>query len=453
MPQVDERGIPSGSGSARARDAVELALQALLARGGSPLDALDAAMSADPGWALPHTMKAGWLLALGDPALLDEASAHLAHARALSAGAPARERAHLDAQQAALEGRWHAACRTWGELLVQHPRDALALAGAQHGDLLRGDTEALRARPAQALPEWDESDPLQPSVLGLLAFGLQENNLFAPAEELSRRALAADPAASWATLAAAHALHAQGRFDDGSAWLRQTQPQWAQAGGTAARLWWLKALFRLEALDAAGVLRLADAHLQATARDTLPARLDLVALLWRLHLLGEDVAARCTALLDGWALEVEHAGFSAFHDLHVVLALAAAGDVARAEGWLARCAARALQPEQARRTNHAVARELGLPLVRALLAFARGEVDAAAEQLWPLRGRAAALGGSRAQRDLLDHTLLAAAARSSRAGTRAIGRALLNERAWAQPATPLSRHWRQAAGEPREVRA
>ena len=472
MSQADERGIPSGSACADARAAAERALQALVGDGAVPLQALDEAMALDPGWGLPHTMKAGWLLAACDPALLDEASAHLTHARALSARAPARERAHLEAQQSVLEGRWSAACRTWGELLVQHPRDALALHWAQHWDLVRGDAAAALARPAQALPQWDESDPLHPALLGLLAFGLQENNHFSAAEDAARRALAGGTAAPRAALAVAHAMQAQGRFDDGSAWLRQTQPQWADAPTLAPRLWWHKALFRLEALDTAGVLRLLDAPLAAGDPAALvrepagdpappqrpeliahPRRLDLAALLWRLHLLGEDVSARCAALLRGWPLEQEHAGFWAFNDLHVVVALLGAGDTGRAEGWLARCAARALLPEEARRGNHAVAREVGLPLVRALLAFARGEADAAAEQLWPLRGRAVALGGSRVQRELLDHTLLAAVARGARSGTRAIGRALRNERSLTRPPTPLARHWRQAAGEPEEARA
>jgi hypothetical protein len=48
-------------------------------------------------------------------------------------------------------------------------------------------------------------------------------------------------------------------------------------------------------------------------------------------------------------------------------------------------------------------------------------------------------GGSHAQRDLIDQTLLAAATQGSRAG---LGRALINERVMAKPSTPLTAHWR-----------
>jgi tetratricopeptide (TPR) repeat protein len=465
MATQDLRGNPVGSGVPAARDAAELALWRMMSFYDTPLADLDAAMGADPGWALPHTMKAGFLLSLTEPALLNEAAAHLSHARALSSEAPARERAHLDALQLVLEGRWHAACRVWDELLVEHPRDALALQWAQLWDFYRGDTASLRQRPARALPEWDETDPLQPFVLGLLAFGLEENNLYPQAEEAGRRALASDPRVPWAVHAVAHVMEMQGRFEDGSAWLRQMQPHWADGNGFASHLWWHKGLFRLEAMDLAGALRLVDAHLAGDALQISLQRVDAASLLWRLHLLGQDMQSRFAALVQGWPLLADEdqatagSGYYAFNDVHAVLALLGAGEVQRAEGHLARCAARALTPEEARRSNHAMAREVGLPLMRGLLALARGDADAAAELIYPVRAQAQRLGGSHAQRDLIDQTLLAAAAASGhqRGGhglnRQALGRALLNERMLAKPVTPLTRHWLEAVGEREEARA
>lgn len=455
MAFPDDRGNPCGSTDPTARSAVERALWRMMSFYGTPLDDLDQAMVADPGWALPHTMKAGHLLGLTDPGLLDEADAHLAHARALAVRAPAREQAHLEALQCVRDGRWHAACRVWDELLLLHPRDALALQWAQLWDFYRGDAPGLRQRPARALPEWDADDPLYPCVLALLAFGLEENNLYPQAEEAGRRALATDPAVPWAIHAVAHVMEMQGRFEDGSAWLRQTRRHWAAAceagddeavsepNGFAAHLWWHKGLFRLEAMDSPGALRLLDTHLSGSAVQITLQRVDAAALLWRLHLLGVDVADRCGALLANWPLPDGHAGHHAFNDVHAVLAMLGCGEVARAESWLARCAARAMQPEDARRSNHQTAREVGLPLVRGLLALARGDADAAVQLMWPARAKAQCLGGSHAQRDLIDQTLLAAAAQAGDSA-RAMGRALLNERCLAKPATPLTRHWAEA---------
>ena len=245
-------------------------------------------------------------------------------------------------------------------------------------------------------------------------------------------------------------MEMQGRYEDGAAWLRQHQPVSSEGNGFACHLWWHKALFRLEALDLAGVLRLVDTHLSGGALQITLQRVDAAAMLWRLHLLGEDVSLRCAEVLSGWDLADGHAGHYAFNDVHAVLVMLGAGDVARAESWLARCARRALQPADAGRSNHQMAREVGLPLMRGLVALAHGDADGAAELIYPVRALAARLGGSHAQRDLVDQTLLAAAAQG---GRRDIGRALINERSMAKPVTPLTRHWIERLALPQEVRA
>lgn len=436
----DPRGNPVGTRSPQAQEAAERALAQLMSFDGPAHPALDAAIAADPDWLLPHVMKAGAWLATLDGADLASARATVDGVLARGLDGPPRERAHLAAVQQAMEGRWDAACDSWDELLLAHPRDALALHWSHQWDWLRGDATSLRARPARALPEWDDHDPLLPHVLGLYAFGLQACHLSPQAEEVARRALADGAVVPVAVCAVAEAMQVQGRFEDGAAWLRQHQPMWADGNGLGTHLWWQAALFRLEAMDDAGVLRLVDKHFTGEALSSPFPRMDAAALLWRLHLLGVDVSARWRELAEGWPVDDEDAGRCALHDLHVLLALAGAGDAARADRWLARCAERAMQAEDARRSNHAVARELGIPLMRAVLAQVRGESSAAARALYPLRRIAHRLGGSHTHRDLIDQTLLAASADGDEP---ALGRAVLNERRMAKPVTPLTRHWSQ----------
>jgi tetratricopeptide (TPR) repeat protein len=434
----DVRGNPVGTSSAAALAAAEKALWRMMSFYDAPLNDLDSAIAEDPHWLLPRVMKAGFLLSLTEPSQLPEARRLLDEAAALEADAPARERAHLAATQQVLEGRWLQAGQTWDELLLEHPRDALALQWSQLWDFYRGDATNLRLRPARVLPEWDESDPLHPFVLGLYAFGLEECNLYPQAEEVGRRALAGPECVPWAVHAVAHVMEMQGRFEDGAAWLRQHQPQWSEGNGFAGHLWWHLGLFRLEGLDETGVLRLVDAHLADEALQITLQRIDAASMLWRLQLLGAEVGPRFQALVEGWPLADDEAGYYAFNDLHVLLALVGAGDLQRADRWLARCAERAMQPEDARRSNHVMAREVGLPLMRGLLAHARGEHEAAAQTLYPVRRIAQRFGGSHAQRDLIDQTLLASCAAG---GLHTLGRALINERLMAKPATPLTRHW------------
>jgi hypothetical protein len=162
-------------------------------------------------------------------------------------------------------------------------------------------------------------------------------------------------------------------------------------------------------------------------------------MLWRLHLLGVPVVARAQTLAAQWDLADASAGYYAFNDVHALLVLLMAEDTTRAEHWVARCAAHAMAADEAVRSNHVMAREVGAPLMRALMAQQRGEADAAAEALYAVRGKAQRFGGSHAQRDLIDQTLLAAAANGT--DSRAIGQAVLNERRLAKPVSPLTRHW------------
>lgn len=440
-PAIDGRGNPVGTHSPAALAAAEQALWRMMSFYEPPLADLDEASAHDPAWMLPHVMRAGFLLSLTESHLQADAATALAQAEALAVAAPPRERAHLAAVQQVAQGRWHAACRTWDELLVQHPRDALALQWAQLWDFYRGDAPGLRGRAARCLPEWPQGDLLTPYVLALHAFGLEESNLYPQAEETGRRALDMNPRVPWAVHAVAHVMEMQGRFEEGALWLRQHQAHWAEGNGFAGHLWWHKALFRLEAMDLEGALRLFEQRIGGAALQITLQRVDAAALLWRLHLLGADVQPQAQALVAPWRAVVSEPGHYAFNDVHWVLALLAAGQVAEAEQWVARCAERAMNAQDAGRANHAMAREVGLPLMRALLAHARGEAEQAAQALYTVRGVAQRFGGSHAQRDVIDQTLLAAACHGRQ---QALGRALLNERLLAKPATPLTRHWQQA---------
>ena len=81
--------------------------------------------------------------------------------------------------------------------------------------------------------------------------------------------------------------------------------------------------------------------------------------------------------------------------------------------------------------NARITRDIGLPISQAIAAFGRGDFAGSTDTLRSVRNRAAGFGGSHAQRDLIDLTLIAAAGRS---GNASLERALLAERAGAMPA-------------------
>ena len=434
----DRHDLPVGTGRAAALDLHERALWHLVSFYGDPMAAFDATIAADPGWGLARIVKAVFILTLTEPAMLPQARELLAQAAPLMAAAPAHERGHFEAAQAAADGRWRAACARWDALLHDQPRDLLALSAAHLFDFYRGDARNLRQRVARVLPEWPIDDPLQPYVLGMHAFGLEECNLYPQAEAAGREALARDPRGPWAIHAVAHVMEMQGRHREGAAWLA-TDTVGGSAGwadnGLAVHLWWHLALFHLETLDTTAALALFDARIAGAASSVNLQWLDGAALLWRLRLLGVDVGTRWQALASDWADPVAHAGHYAFNDVHALLALLASGELVRAAALVDASA------KQAREDNRAMTDEVGLPLMRGLVAYANGDAAQACQLLYPLRTVAHRFGGSHAQRDLIDQTLLAAAAASDHASDTALGRALLNERRLAKPDTPLTAHW------------
>jgi hypothetical protein len=436
-----------GTSSDEARLAAEMALWQWVTGQGSPLPHAHAAMEHDAQWLLPHLLQAGDHLM--SHAGVNEVAAKevLAACAPLVEHAPPREQAHAKALHLLAEGRSSAACQVWDALLLDHPCDMLALLWAQRAELLRGDTLQLAQRPARVLPEWDEDDPLYAQVLGLWAFGLQEAGAFAHAEDVARRALAHHPQEQRVMTAlhtVAHVMHVQGRFDEGAAWLHRHQPLWSasphgpslQSQADSAHLWAHTALFRIEGMDLKGALRIADAHLGASRITSARAMADASTVLWRLQLLGVDVRERAQQVEQAWVCHhTSPAGGHVYNDVHHLLLRLVAGDVAGAEHLVAQSAARVMAGADAKRDNHAVAREVGLPISRAFVAYARGQVDAAATALYGLRHAAQRFGGTTVEREVIDLTVLAAGGPAARA--------VANEHALTRPCTPLAQHWRE----------
>jgi hypothetical protein len=116
----------------------------------------------------------------------------------------------------------------------------------------------------------------------------------------------------------------------------------------------------------------------------------------------------------------------AFDDAHAMMAFVGAGREAEAQALLDAQAAVLAGPGD----NAMFTGEVGLPVMQAIHAFGHGDYGRAIELLRDVRNKAARFGGSHAQRDLIDLTLIAAAGRG---GERSLQEALLAERAAAKP--------------------
>lgn len=402
-----------------------------------PLATIETACAERPDFVMGRVLHA-WLHLLGtEPAGWPVARADLEQARQWPSNA--REQAHLRAIARLIDGHWHGARRVLEDLNLDYPLDGLGLLAGHVLDFYVGDARMLRDRIARAFPAWSPAMPGYHALLGMHAFGLEECGAYSRAAASGHAALLLEPRDAWAHHAVTHVLEMQGRQHEGIAWMRDRQPQWAVDNFFATHNWWHLALFHLDLDEIDAVLGLFD---EAIGTSQSPLALDLVdasALLWRLYLRGVDVGDRWGTVADRW-LPFADTGHYAFNDAHAMMAFVCDRRQEAIQTLLA-AQQRALQGKG---DNAMFSRDVGAPLCQAILALVEGHPARTVELLRPLRSIAHRFGGSHAQRDLIDLTLLEAALRD---GQQTLARGLAAERVDAKPGSPAARELlRQASG-------
>jgi tetratricopeptide (TPR) repeat protein len=429
MPMFDIRGHALTGAAPASLSYYETALRQFNLFINDPVASADKALGESPGFVMAQILRAYLHLLGTEPGGV--AVAHKA-LRTLSASAVnEQERGHLAALEALAHGRWHAAARVLEDVSAEHPRDILALQVGQQLDFFRGDARMLRDRIARALPAWSVETPGFHAVLGMHAFGLEEMGQYAMAERRGRLAVELEPRDGWAQHAVAHVLEMQGRQKDGIAWMEHNTLGWAPDSFLAVHNWSHLALYYLDLGDIDKVLTLYDGPIYGSRSRIVMEMLDASAMLWRLQLRGVDVGERWNALADDWQ-PVAAAGHYAFNDIHAVMAFVGAGRPHSVERVLSAQLEATTRPGD----NATFSRDVGRPVVLALQAFGNRNYVEAVRLLREVRNIAHRAGGSHAQRDVLDLTLIEAALRS---GQHALAKSLAIERAAIKPESPLAR--------------
>jgi tetratricopeptide (TPR) repeat protein len=428
MTTTDGLGNALSGASQTARARYEQALAEFQIYAGDPVATVDRALEDSPGFVMGHALRA-WLHLLGtEPSGLPVARGALATARALPS--TAQERGHLAAIACLVEGDWWAASRLMEDVAIAHPRDALALQAGHQLDFFTGNARMLRDRIARALPAWSEGMPGYHAVLSMHAFGLEEMGAYAQAEAVGRKAVELEPRDGWGQHAVAHVLEMQNRTADGIAWMRANPEAWSGESFFAVHNWWHLALYHLERGEIEEVFALYDGPVKGGQSQIVLELVDATALLWRLQLRGVDVGGRWDPVAEAWEA-VGGAGTYAFNDWHAAMAFAAAG---RRDGLEAVLEA-AMRAADGAGDNATFTRDVGLPLILAVQAFERGDHAQAVARIRRVREIAHRFGGSHAQRDLIDLTLIEAAIRG---GDAALAAALTAERAAIRPHSPVT---------------
>ncbi len=428
----DAQGHRLSGATEAAATAYDRAVRAFNLVHGDAIGLFEQACEAAPDFAMAYLGKA-WVFALAnDPGLLTKATTLVETVRPLTLNE--REQAHLAALTYLVQGSRAAAAAILDRHLMRYPFDLVAHQGAALIDGFLGRFPCVRDRSARVLPLWSKDQPGYGTLLAMHGFGLEEAGDYTRAEDESRAAAELEPLSFWPHHTVAHVMEMTGRPEDGLGWMAAREALWSTPSHmNQVHIWWHKALFHLELGQYDAALALYDGPMRATQRPIALSLTNATALLWRLDTLGCDIGDRWAEQTDLWQ---NHADGKClvFADIHAAMAELRSGREAQVEQRLAAMRDTAASGLEAARLY----RTVGIPVVEGLSAFHHGAYVEAVERFLPVRVDLWQIGGSHAQRDIVDWTLTEAA---QRAGQRDVALSLAYERLATRPRSAPNRRF------------
>lgn len=425
---TDRYGLPLSTASAEARDAYVAGCDKLLSAVAGVEADLERAVAADPGFALGHAALAR---AHFVKANVTAARQSAAKARELSVKASAREWGHVNALCLGIEGDPAGSFQAIQAHVRDWPRDAMVVAPATGVFGLIG----FSGRPGREPEQFEFLHALAPHYgddwwfLCVYAFALGEHGRLVEARAAIERSMMLEPRNAHGAHIKVHVLYELGEDREAAAYLDEWMPGFDKAGLLHCHLSWHVALAALSLGDMEKAWRVyaADIHPGGSWGPYLNSVTDTVSFLWRAELSGH---ARRAEL---WAQLHEHAQKSfpkagiAFADVHCALACIAAGDEARLAQVIA-------EVEEKVAAGRYPAGSVVSALARGLAAYEKQDWSGAIAILEGALAETVRIGGSRAQRDLVEYTLLAALLKDGRAGA---AKEMIERRTHRRPAVPV----------------
>jgi len=424
---VDRYGLKLSTASATARDAYVAGCDCLLSATAGAEMHLQAAVAADPRFALAHAALARAYFVVAKVA---EARASAATARALGPSASPREQGHVHALCLAIEGKPVDALAATRAHLAGHPRDAMVLAPATGVFGLIGFSGRQGREPEQvALLE-----PLVPQLGDdwwfqcVHAFALEEVGRLDEARGWIERSMSANPRNAHGAHIKAHVHYEAGEERAAADYLDTWMPEYPRESLLHCHLSWHVAMFALSLGDMDKAWRVYRAQVHPAGGSWGPALnsvTDSTSFLWRAELAGEPRREEL------WreACEIAASSFPktgiSFVDVHAALARIAAGQ--GIDSLL-----HELRERDA--AGKLPAGSVVYRLAEGFAAFGRGDWAGATGVLEAALRETVRIGGSRAQRDLVEYTLLAAYLKDGRA---ADAKNLIAGREHRRPAVPV----------------
>ena len=433
MTQLDSRGLPLSTASDRAAERYREGVDLLLSAWPGAAEALEAAIAADPDFALPHAALARLHAIRGE---LPKAQARIASAQEIVARrGTEREASHVEILSLAINGQPAKALERALAHLDRWPRDVLifslplgayglfAFSGMRDHDRARADLCERHAGQFDAEDWW---------FLTYRGWSQVENGNVTRGRDLTERGHALRRENAHGTHALLHAMYESGAGEEAERLVADWLPGYGRSGILHGHIAWHAALGALGRGDAERALALYALHIQPSVSAAPPLMVvtDTASFLWRLQAYGHAVPAGLWPAAAGYAADLfQKAGF-AFADVHMAIIAAATGDKAAVEQ-------RATALSGLAAAGTLAAGPVVPALCRAALAFAAEDYAKCARLLEPVAGEVVRIGGSGAQRELFEDMLLLALMRS---GEAAKARALLDRRLHRRP-SPRDARW------------
>ena len=398
----DRYGLALSTASALARDAYVEASELALTFYPGAVDAYDHAIAADPAFALAHAGKAQVLIRQGDVA---GARTALQAAKELAAGLSEREASHVAFFDLVFAGRTDAAIAAVHAHLAAWPRDALVVSTAANPNGLIGGSGRIGQKRQIA----ELMDTIAPHYgddywfMSYHAMALSEDGQLAAARSKIEQSVAVNPKNAHGAHGFAHVCYESGDPETARAFLSSWLVTYPRDGFFYGHLSWHLSLCEIQLGNWTQALRLYQDAIALDRHSGGPQQKmsDATAFLWRSELAGRPRDAAAWRAMHDYAKSALPQPGSGLADLHVILAQAVMGDDAALE-------TRARQMEDLAHAGRYPSGSYLPQLARGFAAFAREDFLTAIEALAPLAGESERIGGSRAQHDVIEFTLLTA---------------------------------------------
>jgi hypothetical protein len=387
-----------------AQDAYREGVDRLLGAKPAPERAFQRAIDADPGFAWAH---AGLARALFVAARIPEARAAGARARELTPGLPERERMAAEVVLLTTEGASAKAYALAREHLEKHPSDAMVLApccgvfGLIGFSGRKGREQELRQLMDELAPHYGET----PWFMVQHAFAQVESGDTELARGTIERAMRLDPESAHGAHVKAHVHYEADEKEAGLQFLHQWLPGYAREGLLHCHINWHIALWQMELGDHEAAMKsyLAGVHPGAAWGPPINVLTDCAAFLWRAELAGHPRNRELWHEVKRYGDRRFPAAGLAFADVHRALTYAATGDEVALETLLG-------ELREREKAGKLFAGPIVPHLAEAFDAFAKKDYEKAIALIEPHMAEHERIGGSRAQRRLIELTLAAARA-------------------------------------------